>query len=214
MHSSLLSRPMRALSIYLMGSFYLCFHFLPANASTLPSSQQTLVEKAPATSPANDPQAAFAQGQAALQSGDLASAEAAFRRVLSIDPQSGAAYANLGVIAMRRKEWDHALSLLRKAEKLEPKMSGIRLNIGLVKYRRGDYNRRPSPRSPLSSTISLTPRRHATCSAYATFSPNITPKPSATSNHSGRKCPTISPTSTSSISPLTVPAMTTSTQKP
>ena len=45
-------------------------------------------------------------------------------------PGAGAAYANLGVIAMRRKDWDHALALLRKAEKLAPKMAGIRLNIG------------------------------------------------------------------------------------
>jgi tetratricopeptide (TPR) repeat protein len=40
---------------------------------------------------------------------------------------------------MRRKQWDQALALLQKAEKLDPKMTGIRLNIGLVKYRRGDY---------------------------------------------------------------------------
>ena len=86
-----------------------------------------------------DPRACFAQGQAALQQGDLSTAEAAFRRVLTVDPQSGGAYANLGVIAMRRKEWDQALTLLQKAEKLEPKMSGIRLNIGFVNYRRGDY---------------------------------------------------------------------------
>jgi tetratricopeptide (TPR) repeat protein len=106
-----------------------------------PPSQQSPAGAATHAShtPTSDPKASFAQGQAALQSGDLATAEAAFRRVLAVDPQSGAAYANLGVIAMRRKEWDHALSLLQKAEKLEPNMSGIRLNIGLVKYRRGDY---------------------------------------------------------------------------
>ncbi|MGC0775111.1 MAG: tetratricopeptide repeat protein, partial [Candidatus Acidiferrum sp.] len=97
-----------------------------------------------------DPRASFTQGQAALQSGDLAAAETAFRRVLSVDPQSGAAYANLGVIAMRRKEWDHALGLLQKAEKLEPKMSGIRLNIGLVNYRRGDY---AGAVAPLASVV-------------------------------------------------------------
>jgi tetratricopeptide (TPR) repeat protein len=103
-----------------------------------------------ANSPAPNPQAWFAQGQAALQSNDLAAAEAAFRRVLSIDPQSGAAYANLGVVAMRRKQWDHALVLLQKAEKLAPQMAGIRLNIGLVKYRRGDY---AGAIAPLSSVV-------------------------------------------------------------
>src|SRR5277367_2318912 len=47
-----------------------------------------------------DAKALFERGQAALQSGDLGRAEAAFREVLSVDPASAAAYANLGVIAM------------------------------------------------------------------------------------------------------------------
>jgi len=75
--------------------------------------------------------------------------------------RSGAAYANLGVIAMRRKEWDHALSLLQRAEKLEPKMAGIRLDIGLVKYRRGTTPER-SRRSLLWFATSRTPSRRAT----------------------------------------------------
>src|SRR5580704_2932866 len=149
MPSPSLTRPARTFSICLIGTFYLCLHSLPANASSLPASQQPS-SNSPSHSSATNPQAAFAQGQAALQSGDLAAAEAAFHRVLSVDPQSGAAYANLGVIAMRRKEWDHALSLLQKAEKLEPKMSGIRLNIGLVKYRRGDYT---GAIAPLASVV-------------------------------------------------------------
>ena len=82
---------------------------------------------------------AFARGQQALQTGDLATADAAFRKVLSIDPNAAPAYANLGVIAMRRQQWDQALTQLQKAEKLDPSMTGIRLNIGLVKYRREDY---------------------------------------------------------------------------
>jgi tetratricopeptide (TPR) repeat protein len=86
-----------------------------------------------------DPKVWFAKGQAALQAGDLDGAEAAFRQVLVADPKAGSAYANLGVIAMRRKDWDHAIGLLHRAEKLEPKMAGIRLNIGLVEYRRGNY---------------------------------------------------------------------------
>jgi Flp pilus assembly protein TadD len=86
-----------------------------------------------------DPQAWFVKGQAALQSGDLDAAEKAFRKVLSVDARSAASYANLGVIAMRRKEWEQALELLQKAEHLDPKMAGIRLNIGLVEYRRANY---------------------------------------------------------------------------
>jgi len=59
----------------------------------------------PATGPQErDPQAFFAKGQTALQNGDLDTAEASFRRVIAMDPGAGAAYSNLGVIAMRRKE--------------------------------------------------------------------------------------------------------------
>jgi len=97
-----------------------------------------------------DPQAWFAKGQAALQSGDLDTAETAFRKVLMADPQAGSAYANLGVIAMRRKDWDHAITLLHKAEKLEPKIAGIRLNMGIVEYRRGNY---AAAIAPLSSVL-------------------------------------------------------------
>lgn len=94
----------------------------------------------PAAGSAVNPAAVFAQGQAALDRGDLAAAETAFRRVLVLDPNAGSAYANLGVVAMRRKQWDSALALLRKAEKLNPKMAGIRLNIALVQFHRGDYS--------------------------------------------------------------------------
>src|SRR5260370_33630999 len=97
-----------------------------------------------------DPQAWFAKGQTALQNGDLDAAEAAFHEVLVADPGAGSAYANLGVIAIRRKNWDHAIRLLRKAETLEPKMAGIRLNIGLVEYRRGNY---AAAIAPLASVV-------------------------------------------------------------
>src|SRR5271167_3328208 len=53
-----------------------------------------------------DAQAWFQKGQAALQSGDLNAAENAFRQVLVADPNAGSAYANLGVISMRRKNWE------------------------------------------------------------------------------------------------------------
>src|SRR6266702_1121919 len=70
-----------------------------------------------------DPKEWFAKGQTALQSGDLTTAEAAFCQVLAADPRAGSAYANLGVggagARVGRKNWDHAITLLQKAEKLE-----------------------------------------------------------------------------------------------
>jgi tetratricopeptide (TPR) repeat protein len=81
----------------------------------------------------------FGRGQQALAGGDLTQAEAAFRAVLAIHPDDAGAHGNLGVIAMRRKQWKTALSELRAAEKLAPANVGIRLNIGLVYFRQNDF---------------------------------------------------------------------------
>src|SRR5260370_40096239 len=102
----------------------------PALAS---SEEKRTAEQQSSPSPAaanqrTDPQAWFAKGQAALPAGELDAAEAAFRPVLVADPRAGSAYANLGVVAMRRKDWEHAIRLVHRAEKLAPKMAGIRLN--------------------------------------------------------------------------------------
>ena len=82
----------------------------------------------------------FQQGQHSLAKGDLKQAEQAFRTVTNIDPQSAAAYANLGVVYMREKRWDSALIALHKAERLAPRVAGIRLNIGLTYYRQSKFN--------------------------------------------------------------------------
>jgi tetratricopeptide (TPR) repeat protein len=95
-------------------------------------------------------QSAFMEGQQALIKGDLETAQDCFRRVVSRDPNNAGAHANLGVIAMRRKQWQLALSELKAAERLAPAVSGIRLNIGLVYYRQGDYR---AAIAPLKSVV-------------------------------------------------------------
>jgi tetratricopeptide (TPR) repeat protein len=100
---------------------------------------QSAAAQKPGGAAARDPQKLFAAGQAALQAGKLDEAERAFRDVLAIDPASAAAYANLGVIHMRRKQWPTALTDLHKAEKLAPQVAGIRLNIGLVYFRQSNF---------------------------------------------------------------------------
>ena len=76
----------------------------------------------------------FGEGEAALRAGDLDAAAAAFKKVLGVDPGAAGAYANLGVIAMRRQQWGQALEMLRKAEGLAPGVAGIRFEhwIGLL----------------------------------------------------------------------------------
>jgi tetratricopeptide (TPR) repeat protein len=93
-----------------------------------------------ASSPQNpDPERLFRHGEAALTSDDLDEAERAFQGVLTINPEVAGAYANLGVIYMRRKQWRQALEMLHKAEDLAPQIAGVRLNIGLAYYRQNDF---------------------------------------------------------------------------
>jgi tetratricopeptide (TPR) repeat protein len=92
-----------------------------------------------------DPQSLFEQGEAALKANDLAGAERCFRGVLVLDPQAASAYANLGVIDMRRRQWQRALEMLHKAQRLAPQMSGIQLDVGLVYYRQNDFQAAIAP---------------------------------------------------------------------
>lgn len=81
----------------------------------------------------------FQAGQDALNQGRLDEAERDFRQVLTANPQVGGAYANLGVVYMRRKQWAKALENLRQAERLMPQVAGIRLNVGLAYYRQNEF---------------------------------------------------------------------------
>jgi tetratricopeptide (TPR) repeat protein len=88
---------------------------------------------------AADPARLFQAGQDALNQNRLDEAERNFRQVLAANPRAGGAYANLGVVYMRRKQWTRALQMLRKAEPLMPQEPGVRLNIGLAYYRQNDF---------------------------------------------------------------------------
>jgi tetratricopeptide (TPR) repeat protein len=79
------------------------------------------------------------KGQDALNNGRLDEAERDFRQALAANSQVGGAYANLGVVYMKRKQWAKALGPLRKAEQLLPREAGIRLNIGLAYFRQNEF---------------------------------------------------------------------------
>jgi tetratricopeptide (TPR) repeat protein len=81
----------------------------------------------------------YEEGQQALTEDRLVDAESAFHRVLVMDPKNAGAYTNLGVIAMRRKQWAAALRNLKQGERLAPGVPGVRLNIGLTYYSLGEY---------------------------------------------------------------------------
>src|SRR5579864_6835657 len=96
----------------------------------------------------------FAQGEQAMARGDLTAAAASFRQVLALNPNEPGAHVNLGVIAMRQKKWQSALTELQAAEKLAPQVPGIRLNIGLVHFRQYDFK---GAIEPLESVVLDTP---------------------------------------------------------
>jgi len=86
-----------------------------------------------------DLQEIFRRGQAALEQGRLKDAEQDFHSIIAVDPHSAGAYANLGVVYMREKQWKPALAMLHQAQQLSPEVAGIRLNIGLAYYRQNKF---------------------------------------------------------------------------
>src|SRR3984957_5155384 len=125
----------RVKSVSSFGLRFVVMFVLLAGCQAAPQAQKS----ASGFSADKDPQKLFQQGEAALKRGQLDEADRAFRAVLAINPQVGGAYANLGVIDMRRKQWTPALEMLHKAQRLAPDMAGVRLNIGLVYYRQNDF---------------------------------------------------------------------------
>jgi len=117
--------------------------FMPRAERALGQAEITLYARLSQTSDAVQTESAFRrvyeEGQRALGENRLADAERAFRRVLAMDPQNAGAYANLGVIAMRRKQWAIALRNLEQSGRLAPGVPGVRLNIGLTYYAQGEY---------------------------------------------------------------------------
>src|SRR6202142_3291785 len=81
------------------------------------------------SAPPPDVAGVFAEGEAALRAGELQRAEGAFKKVLAADPNAAGAYANLGVIAMRRQQWGRALEMLRKGGRLGPELPGVRFDL-------------------------------------------------------------------------------------
>src|SRR5579863_5461983 len=97
---------------------------IPGPAFSEQAGSPSVAPSKPAANSA-DPQKLFVQGETALRQNDLENAEHAFKAVIAVAPKSAPAYANLGVVYMRRQQWDAALRALRKAEALEPKEAGI-----------------------------------------------------------------------------------------
>ena len=149
------------LKFYLVSTLWLTYLLTPLltsralaqlveNAAVAGGGHQNAHTGSTAPTSSQNPRELFTEGETALRNGDLSQAEGAFRRVLALNPKVAGAYANLGVIYMRHKQWHQALEMLRTAERLAPTVSGVRLNIGLVYYRQNDFR---SPIEPFETVV-------------------------------------------------------------
>jgi len=81
------------------------------------------------------------QRQSALaleQQGDAAGAEAAWRSLLAIQPNSAEAYAHLGLLEARQEHYKDAIALYRKGLGINPGFPNLRINLGLSLFKSGD----------------------------------------------------------------------------
>ena len=99
--------------------------------------------------------AAFYRGVAAAQSGESGLAAAAFQRVTELVPREPAGWADLGLIALQRRELEQAADRLEEARMLAPENSRIQLISALVERERG---RLDAATEHLRRAVELDPR--------------------------------------------------------
>jgi tetratricopeptide (TPR) repeat protein len=79
----------------------------------------------------------LSRGQSALQVGDLAAAESAFRAHLKANPNSAEAMSNVAAVLARKEQYGEAVALYQRALKANPKLTQVRFNLGIALMRSG-----------------------------------------------------------------------------
>jgi arylsulfatase A-like enzyme/tetratricopeptide (TPR) repeat protein len=82
--------------------------------------------------PDDDPDALVALGNAYVAANRPADALRAFERLIAVDPGSGLAYQNIGVVQLRAKNFGEAEKSLRHALALDPKLAGAHTALGAL----------------------------------------------------------------------------------
>lgn len=99
-------------------------------------------------------QSAWQLGQAALQARKYEEAEAAFRRVIALDPSLAEAYVNLGLTLHLQKKQEEAIKIFEHALKLQPGLSHAYLFLGINLF---NLNRISKAIPVLTKYVSLAP---------------------------------------------------------
>ncbi|HSF29632.1 MAG TPA: FG-GAP-like repeat-containing protein [Candidatus Tectomicrobia bacterium] len=108
----------------------------------------------PASKRYHETVAAFHTSLAAMQVGVEVIAEEKLLRVTELAPQEPAAWANLGLLALRRTAFDLAAERLQKARALAPDSSQIQVLSGLLESMQG---RLPEARAYLQRAVAIDP---------------------------------------------------------
>jgi Tfp pilus assembly protein PilF len=139
---------------------WLSWHYLAALALLLLIGVSVYVRRGgeklpdPSSETYRDAVAAFHTGLAAMQAGVEVVAEEQLLRVTELVPQEPAAWANLGLIALRRTALDLAAERLQKARTLAPDSSQIQVLSGLLESMQG---RLEEARAYLQRAVALNP---------------------------------------------------------
>lgn len=76
----------------------------------------------------------FRDGATAMQAGQAATAEAAFRKATQIAPDFAPAYLDLGLAQLKQGKLQEATSSIRKALEIDPKSPGAHMFLGIAEY--------------------------------------------------------------------------------
>ena len=137
------------------GQLVMDFQFAPARGSVTylqrPSSAPAALAKARVT--ADEVDAAFSLGEA-LESTDRRAAEAAYRRVLALDPEHADAYLNLGALLCEAKRCKEAVALYDEALRRRPGEALLHFNRAVALE---DQGRRVDALAAYNASLQLDP---------------------------------------------------------
>jgi hypothetical protein len=98
----------------------------------------------------------FAIGNLRLAQNNIDQAKAKFMKTLSLDPTHKGALNNLGIIAMREKDWSWAENYLRGALKIEPQNAKTHFLLAQTLFEKGDRN---AARFEIERALKLNPHQ-------------------------------------------------------